>query len=215
MSRAAATVSGSAKRRLLLVDDDELILALLSQVLQDAGYETMSALSGEAALQLVASLEAEPDLALLDVYMPGMSGLDTAKFLQQNTTVPFMFLSSSAASEEARLAAEYGAVGYLVKPVDVAHILPAVQAGLARGDDIKRLKRTEINLNLALNAGRETSMAVGLLMERYRMDRDTAFETLREFARSHRRKINDVAQELLSASETLNRLDTVTRGRGT
>jgi response regulator NasT len=79
-----------------------------------------------------------------------------------------------------------------------------VEAALARADDIRRLRRSEINLTAALAAGRETSMAVGLLMARYQTDRDTAFEVLRDHARSHRRKINEVANELLKAEETLN-----------
>ena len=213
MSHAATKIPEERKRRILLVDDDDLIVALLTQVLQHAGYDTVSALSAEAALAIVAALDVEPDLALLDVHMPGMSGLDAADYLRRNTTIPFMFLSSSSDSEEVRLAAEYGAVGYMVKPVDAAKILPAVHAGLARADDIKRLKRTEINLNLALSAGRETSMAVGLLMERHKTDRDTAFEVLRDYARSQRRKINDVAQELLNAAETLNRFEVSMRER--
>jgi AmiR/NasT family two-component response regulator len=193
------------QRRILLVDDDELILGFLQQILQHAGYETCFATSGEEALKI--ALEREPDLALLDVHMPNMSGLELAKYLQEQSAMPFMFLSSSVDSEVVSQAAEYGAVGYLVKPVDAVTILPAVQAALARADEIKRLKRTETNLTMALNAGRETSMAVGLLMERYRTDRETAFELLRDHARSSRRKINDVANDLLSAAEMLNQFE--------
>lgn len=213
MTHSVTDTPGDRRRRILLVDDDDLIVTLLTHILQHAGYDTVAASSAEAALELVAAPDAEPDLALLDVHMPGMSGLDAANYFQKNTTIPFMFLSSSVDSEVVRLAAEYGAVGYMVKPVDANNILPAVQAALARADDIKRYKRTEINLNQALNAGRETSMAVGLLMERHKTDRDTAFEVLRDFARSHRRKINDVAQELLNAAETLNRFEASVRGR--
>jgi response regulator NasT len=94
----------------------------------------------------------------------------------------------------------------VVKPVDATRLLPAFEAGLARADEIRRLRRTELDLNAALAAGRETSLAVGLLMGRFQADRNTAFEVLREHARASRRKINEVADQLLAAEEMLNSL---------
>ena len=194
----------AAKRRILIVDDDQHLLEFLTAVIGHAGYDTLSASSGEEALQLIA--QGEPDMALLDITMPGMSGLELAAALKANTGVPFMFLSASGDSESARQAVAYGAVGYLVKPVDAERLMPAFEAGLARADDIRQLRRTETNLNAALVAGRETSLAVGLLMGRFQTDRNTAFEVLRDHARSSRRKINEVADQLLAAEETLNAL---------
>lgn len=193
-----------AKRRILIVDDDPLLLQFLTEVIGHAGYETVSANSGEQALQLIG--EREPDMALLDITMPGMTGLELAKHLKTHTTVPFMFLSAIGDSESSKQAAAYGAVGYLVKPVDAERLMPAFEAGLARADDIRQLRRTEHNLNAALAAGRETSLAVGLLMCKFQTDRNTAFEVLRDHARSSRRKINEVADQLLTAEETLNAL---------
>lgn len=192
------------KRRILIVDDDPLLLQFLNEVIGHAGYETITASSGEEALQRVA--EVEPDMALLDITMPGMTGLELARHLKTHTSVPFMFLSAIGDSESTKQAAAYGAVGYLLKPVDAARLMPAFEAGLARADDIRQLRRTEHNLNAALAAGRETSLAVGLLMGKFQTDRNTAFEVLRDHARSSRRKINEVADQLLAAEETLNSL---------
>ena len=194
----------AAKRRILIVDDDPHLRQFLTEVIGHAGYETLTAGSGEEALQLIS--KGEPDMALLDITMPGMTGLELASRLKESTTVPFMFLSAVDDSESARQAAAHGAVGYLVKPVDAARLMPAFEAGLARADDIRQLRRTEANLNAALAAGRETSLAVGLLMGRFQTDRNTAFEVLRDHARSSRRKINEVADQLLAAEETLNSL---------
>lgn len=196
----------AAKRRILIVDDDPHLLQFLTEVIGHAGYDTVCAASGEEALQLIG--KGEPDMALLDITMPGMSGLELAARLKANTGVPFMFLSAVDDTESARQAAAHGAVGYLVKPVDAARLMPAFEAGLARADDIRQLRRTETNLNAALAAGRETSLAVGLLMGKFQTDRNTAFEVLRDHARSSRRKINEVADQLLSAEETLNSLHT-------
>ncbi len=196
----------AAKRLILIVDDDPNLLTFLTEVIGHAGYDTLTAASGEEALQVVAAREPDLAMALLDITMPGMSGLDLGARLKQDTSVPFMFLSAVDDSESARQAAAHGAVGYLVKPVDAAHLMPAFEAGLARADDIRQLRRTEVNLNAALAAGRETSLAVGLLMGKFQTDRNTAFEVLRDHARSNRRKINEVADQLLAAEETLNGL---------
>jgi response regulator NasT len=194
------------RRLILLVDDDPLLLEYLSAVLRHAGHDTLETTSAAEALQRVAECEADIALALLDISMPGMSGLDLARRLRDHTSVAFMFLSSVDDAETARQAASHGAVGFVVKPVDATRLLPAFESALARADEIRQLRRTEANLNAALAAGRETSLAVGLLMARFQTDRNTAFEVLRDHARSNRRKINEVAEQLVAAEELINSL---------
>jgi response regulator NasT len=196
----------SPRRLILLVDDDSLLLEFISTVLQHAGYDTVKAGSAPEAVQRVQERGADIALALLDISMPGMTGLELAQRLKEHTEVPFMFLSSVDDTDTARQAASHGAVGFVVKPVDAARLLPAFEAGLARADEIRQLRRTEVNLNAALAAGRETSLAVGLLMARYQTDRNTAFEVLRDHARAQRRKINEVAEQIVAAEELLNSL---------
>ena len=202
-----------SRRLILLVDDDPLFLDYLVTVLGHAGHDTLAAASAAEALQRVAEREADIALALLDINMPGMSGLDLARRLKEHTSVAFMFLSSVDDAETARAAANYGAVGFVVKPVDAAHLLPALESALARADEIRQLRRTEANLNAALAAGRETSLAVGLLMTRFQTDRNTAFEVLRDHARASRRKVNEVAEQLVAAEELLNSLHGAFAGR--
>jgi response regulator NasT len=217
------SVPASSRRLVLLVDDDTLLLDYIGTVLRQAGYDTVAAASADEALQRIAGREAahqepahrEPDfaLALLDISMPGMSGLELARRLKEHAEIPFMFLSAVDDAETARQAASHGAVGFVVKPVDAARLLPAFEAALARADEIRQLRRTEANLNAALAAGRETSLAVGLLMGRYQTDRNTAFEVLRDHARSSRRKINEVAEQIVAAEELLNSLHGAFAGR--
>jgi len=201
------------RRLILVVDDDPLLLDYLATVLDHAGYDTVKAASAAEALQRVVEREADIALALLDISMPGMSGLELALRLKEHTSVAFMFLSSVDDTETARQAASHGAVGFVVKPVDAARLLPAFESALARADEIRQLRRTEANLNAALAAGRETSLAVGLLMTRFQTDRNTAFEVLRDHARSTRRKVNEVAEQLVAAEELLNSLHGAFAGR--
>lgn len=189
-------------RKILLVDDDRLVLATLSSGLEQAGYAVQAAGSAEEAKRVLA-LEL-PDLAVLDMRMPGQSGLDLARQLRETGEVPFIFLTAYSEADQVSQAAEYGALGYVVKPADLPQLVPAIEAALARAAEIRNLRETEKQLQTALSEGREVSMAIGLIMERRRLDRQQAFELLRSSARTQRRKIGEVAKEVLAAAELLN-----------
>lgn len=187
--------------RILLVDDDRLISATLSEGLRQHGYQVEIANSGEQALGLCA--QAEPDLAILDMRMSGMSGVETARFLRDRTQVPYLFLSAYGDPETVKEAVDEGALGYLVKPVDIGQLIPAVEAALARSSDIDGLRQSEQHLQTALAQSREVSIAIGVFMERFRFDREQAFAVLRYQARSQRRKLQEVAGEIVRGAEQL------------
>lgn len=199
-----ATSDAGTAPLVLLVDDDALLLALLARTLQAAGLRVRTADGAAQALALLDTEHLQPQLAVLDITMPGMSGLELAARMG---AVPYMFLSASDGPEIAEQAAAAGAVGFLLKPIDPAQLLPAVRAALARAAEIQELRAAEQRLTLALREGRETGIAVGVLMERYRTDRHGALRILRSHARSSQRKLNDVAADLLQAAETMNAFD--------
>jgi len=196
----ATRTEKAAQRHILVVDDDRLVLAALAEGLRIAGYRVTGVASGEDALGITDT----PDLALLDVRMPGMSGIELGRKLREQGGVPFLFLSAYGDQEIVKQAAEEGALGYLVKPLDIQQIVPSIEAALARGNDIKKLRESEAQLSTALIGSREISMAVGLLMMRDRLNREQAFELLRSHARSQRRAVSEVAKELLNSAENLN-----------
>ena len=199
--------------RILLTDDDRLILALLGEGLRRLGYSVQTAASGDEALAMCE--QEPPDLVILDVHMPGRSGVETARELRARTDVPYMFLSAHGDHEVVKHAVDEGALGYLVKPIDVPQIVPTIEAALARAAELRQLREREAHLHHALAAGRESSVAVGVIMERYRLDRQTAFEALRFLARSQRRKLEEVAADFVKSAEALNLPDEVlSRAKG-
>lgn len=192
-----------ASAHILIVDDERLVLATLGKGLREAGYQVSEASDGPAALELLGRVK--PDLALLDVRMPGMSGIQLAEQISSQHQLPFVFLSAYGGPEITERANELGALGYLVKPLDVSQIIPAIEAALARAADIDGLRNKGEQLSHALESGRETSMAVGILMERRGLDRVAAFEALRSQARGQRRRVHEVASDLVNALEALNK----------
>lgn len=191
----------NSPRHILVVDDDRLVLAALSEGLRAAGYRVTEAVSGEDALAIAA--RDAPDLALLDVRMPVMDGIELGRRLREQAGVPFLYLSAYGDQATVAQAVDEGALGYLVKPLDIAQILPAIEAALTRAGEIGKLRTSERQLSAALSGSREISMAVGLLMMRDRINREQAFDLLRGNARSQRRPIAEVAGELLASAENL------------
>ena len=200
--RAAAAKERMPEQwHILVVDDDRLVLAALCEGLRNAGYRVTGCASPQDALA-VAARDA-PDLALLDMRMPGMDGIELGRRLREQGRIPFLYLSAYGEQKIVKQAVEEGALGYLVKPLDIQQIVPSIEAALTRAREIGALRRNEEQLSTALAGNREISMAVGLLMMRDRMNREQAFEVLRGNARAQRRSIADVAGELLSSAENL------------
>ncbi len=179
---------------ILLVEDDMLILRTLARGLRQAGYLIGEAESAEEAMQACAG--SRPDLAVLDIHLPGLSGLELARWLSVHH-VPFLFLTAYENPDFVREAMQAGALGYLVKPLDVPRIIPSLETALARARDLARLRESEEKLVAALQNSREISTAVGVLMQKHDMSEEQAFETLRAQARSRRRKIAEAAREVL------------------
>lgn len=125
------------KARILTVDDDRITLAMLAITIRKAGYEIVQASSAEEALDAIA--ENQPDLAVLDISMPGMSGIELAQRLREETTIPFMFLSTHVEPDIVREATGQGAIGYLVKPIDFTHVVSVIEAGLAHTQALLQL----------------------------------------------------------------------------
>ncbi|WP_291830507.1 response regulator [Bosea sp. (in: a-proteobacteria)] len=192
-------------KTVMIVDDDPLILTTMRDGLQRAGYDVWSAGSAEEALEL--TRDAMPDAALIDMRMPGMSGLELAETLLDRAPVAVVFLSAYDDLELVREAATQGAYGYLVKPALIRHIVPAIEAAMVRARDVAQIEDEQERLRGALEGQQEISVAVGIMMERHRMSRNAAFNYLRSEARSQRRKLRDVANEYIAAEERLNRAD--------
>ena len=199
-------VKTSTKYHLLLVDDDRLILMTLAQGLVTAGYKVSTAESADDAETLLASGE-RPDLAILDVSMPGKSGLQLAERLRLLDHIPFMFLTAYNDSENVEKAASSGSLGYLVKPIDSQQLVPSIESALARAEELRKLRTTGQQLQSALDSEREISVAVGITMVKYKLSRKAAFELLRKTARSQQHKLSELAKDVIKASEIHNLMD--------
>ena len=201
--------SAASLGRVLVVDDDRLVLATLVHGLQQAGYTVIDADNGDDAILL--ARQERPELALLDIRMEGKSGFDVAAYLRDVSHIPFMFLSAFSDAGTVARASELGAVGYLIKPLDVAQIVPQVHAVMAR---VRAGTLTVAKTEAAAEPGSSTqtttpaeimAMAVGIVMHRFSLDRRAAGQRLQRLAADQGITGAAQAERLLQAVEELSR----------
>ncbi|MEO8525289.1 MAG: response regulator [Caldimonas sp.] len=194
------------KGTILVVDDNRLVLATLTDGLSQAGYRVIDADNGDDAILL--AREHKPDLALLDIRMEGKSGFDVAQYLRTQCRMPFMFLSAFSDEETVAQVEALGAVAYLVKPLDIRQIVPAVEAAFANleagrvapaGEDLQPRRGAASNDPIDASV----AMAAGVLMHRHSLAREDALERLTRLAAAEGRSANEQAELLLAAVERL------------
>ena len=194
-------MSATAKGTILVVDDDRLVLATLVHGLAQAGYHVIDADNGNDAILL--AREHRPDLALLDIRMEGMSGFDVAETLRDKYRIPFMFLSAFSDDATVAQVTALGAVAYLVKPLDIRQIVPAVEAALANVGARRAAAPPAAPVPAPMALDPVVAMAVGVLMHRYSLTRGAALERLERQAESEQRAPAEQAERLLQAVELL------------
>lgn len=194
------------KPQILVVDDDRLVLATVVAGLKQADFDVLEADNGDDAILL--ARRHRPALAILDMRMQGKSGMDVARYLAANTNTGFMFLSAFGDADIIDEATKLGALGYLVKPIDVKQIVPAVRAALARLQEEPPAPRPvpprPPTIAPPAPGQREQFVAIGILMERLRLDYDRALEALRAQARVEGRAVDELAASMVEAANRLN-----------
>lgn len=214
------------KGKILVVDDDRLVLATLTHGLAQAGYEVIDADNGDDAILL--ARQHKPELALLDIRMEGKSGFDVAVYLREYCQIPFMFLSAFADEATIKQVKELGALTYLVKPLDIQQIVPAVEAAFANrakthapaaptvvassaAAPVAAPQSTPAPAPQAVAAStapvdpltQNVAIAVGIVMHRNSLDRHQAMAKLVQQAQQEGRTLEAQCERLLNAQEVL------------
>ena len=148
-----------------------------------------------------------PNLVILDVRMHHGDGLELAQHLCARYRLPFVMLSAYSDNVTVQKAASIGALGYLVKPMDALQMVPTIEAALRRGCELRELAKNTAQLQQVLDGDRDVDVAVGIAMAQHRLGRQAALELLRQSARAQRRKLSELAQDLIRAAEAVRQPD--------
>ncbi len=151
--------------RVLVAEDETLIRLDLKGLLESAGFEVCAeARDGEEAVELARTTE--PDVALLDVKMPRLDGIEAARRILDERPIPIVMVTAYGERELVARAVEAGVFGYLVKPFRETDLLPAIATATARHDELRALREEADSLAEALAARKAIERAKGILMQR-------------------------------------------------
>ncbi len=187
----------TAPLRILVAEDETIIRLDLRQLLERAGFEVCAeARDGVEAVELARS--ETPDLAVLDVKMPRLDGIEAARRILDERPIPIVMVTAYGQEELVSRAVEAGVFGYLTKPFREADLVPAIRAARARYEELVALRADAESLAEALAARKAIERAKGLLMEREGLSEAQAFARLRRASQVSGRPLKVVAEALVA-----------------
>jgi AmiR/NasT family two-component response regulator len=183
--------------RILIADDEALTRMGLRTMLQEMGHFVVGAAAdGVTALRM--ACESGPDLAVLDIKMPGMDGLAVAQAIAEQCPLPVVMLTAYSERDLVQQAAATETVqAYLVKPIREADLGPALELAIARFAEWWVLRQEAANRQEALVVREIVAQAKEVLMERDGLSEREAFLEIQHRARRLRQKMRQVAEEIL------------------
>ncbi len=186
---------GSAVR--VVVAEDEAIIRLdLVETLREEGYDVVADTGrGDEAVRLVS--EYRPDVAILDVKMPGLDGIEATRAIASERGAAVVVLTAFSQRDLVERARESGAMAYLVKPYRRDDLAPAVELALARFRELRALEGHVAELEDKLEVRRFLDRAKGRLMDRSAMSEREAHRFIQRTAMSQRRTLREVAQDVI------------------
>jgi AmiR/NasT family two-component response regulator len=180
------------KTKILIADDESMIRLGLKRILEEAGHTVYAAENGAEAVRLAEG--SQPDVAILDIKMPEMDGIEAARRLLDRTQVPIIFLTAYAEQDLIERATRLPVMGYLVKPVKEAELLAMVEVAARRFEEHAQATKAAAEMEEELTSRRTIDRAKGLLMQREGISEIAAYNRLEQRAHDERRTLLEVAQ---------------------
>ncbi len=188
--------------RILIGDDESIRLLSLRAHLTALGHQVVGeASTGEEAVALAE--KSQPDLAILDIKMPRVDGIEAAERITQARPIPIILLTAYSEAQLVERAAQASISAYLMKPVSQDDLLPAITLALTRFEQFQALRQEVADLREALEARKAIEKAKGILMRRLNLTEDEAFRRLQRQSQESNRKLAQVAEAIVVADQML------------
>ncbi|HZZ72651.1 MAG TPA: response regulator [Pirellulales bacterium] len=192
----------SAKLRIAVADDEQDMREFLTESLERLGHEVLYAVdSGRKLVERVK--ENPPDLIITDIKMPDMDGLEAARHIYQQTPLPLIIVSAYHDPEYVERADASHVIAYLLKPIKESNLGPAITIAMRRFEELRALQKEATDLRQALNDRKIIERAKGILMKQAKLDEPAAFRRLQKLASSHNKKLVDIADMIVTASQAM------------
>jgi response regulator NasT len=183
--------------RVVIAEDEAIIRLDLKETLEEEGYEVVGETGrGDEAVSLVRELQ--PDLAILDIKMPGMDGITAAREISSGRRAAVLILTAFSQRDLVQQATAAGAMTYLVKPFQKSALIPAIEIALGRFAEVKALEQESEELKEQLATRRLVHRAQGILLDEAGLSEADAFAFIQKTAMRQRVKMRVIAEQIIS-----------------
>ncbi len=183
--------------RVVIAEDEAIVRLDLKEIMEEEGYEVVGETGrGDEAVDLVR--QHQPDLAILDIKMPGADGLTAARAISADRLCAVLILTAFSQRDLIEQARNAGALAYLVKPFQKSELLPAIEMAIARFAEMKALDEQVKSLEESLEVRKAVERAKGILMDELGWKENDSFSWIRSTAMRERVKMLDVAERVIN-----------------
>lgn len=184
------------KKRIIVVEDESIVRLDVAMMLEDAGYEVIAqAGDGEKAVELAFSLK--PDLIIMDIKMPKLNGLKASEIISKKMNTPILILTAYSQREYIDKAKQANIMGYLVKPITEANLIPAVEIALRQAENAQLYREQVENMNKQLMERKMVEKAKGILMQKFNLPEDAAYRKMRKISMNKQVSLENVAKQII------------------
>lgn len=185
--------------RVVIAEDEAIIRLDLKETLEEEGYDVVGETGrGDKAVDLVRELR--PDLAILDIKMPGMDGLEASRLISSAKICPVVLLTAFSQREIVEQARDAGALAYIVKPFQKSDLVPAIEVALGRFREIQLLASEVGALEEQLETRKLIDRAKGVLIDKSGLSESDAYAFIQRSAMSERARMKDIAERILAGT---------------
>jgi response regulator NasT len=189
------------RTRVVIAEDEAIIRLDLRELLEEEGYEIAGETGrGDEAVDLVRGLR--PELAILDIKMPGLDGLAAARQIAGERLAAVLILTAFSQRDLVEQARDAGALAYLVKPFQKSDLVPAIEIALGRFAELAALEHEVGDLQARLEARKTVDRAKGRLMDERGMTEQEAWRFLQQQAMTKRVQVGEIARRVVDGEVT-------------
>ena len=185
--------------RLLIADDEPIIRLDLRRTLENMGHIVIGE-AGDGAQAVEQSRELKPDLAILDIKMPNMDGIDAAKIISTEGIAPVLLLTAYSQKDLVDRARDAGVFAYLIKPFKEAELMPAIEIAIARFEEFLELEKEVEKMEDKLETRKAVDRAKGILMDQFGLKEQDAFRRIQVQSMNTRKSMREIAEAIIIAN---------------
>ncbi len=183
--------------RIIVAEDEAIIRLDLKELLEEEGFDVIAETGrGDDAVELVR--EHRPDLAILDIKMPGLDGLSAARQITSERLSAVLILTAFSQRDLVEQARDAGAMSYIVKPFQKSDLIPAIELAIGRHAEVQSLEDDISDLAERLEARKAIDRAKGVLMDDHGMREAQAWRFLQTEAMNSRQKVHEIAAKVVA-----------------